>query len=607
MTFLLFSFSACLFGIIILHSYVTPTQAHPLDIPSFPSSSLPSLPLSSREGTCGFQGNPDVYGAGIRIGIYCQTLAVWTSKYFLLSQAHVLRDNVTVFSTALLSVAIVFAVHKSSTYAIEEFLVLTILSWTCSTGVRSRSSYSSTTFKNRALRVGFTEWFDVAALGLHAWFWFWALEREFLQTPCGTKVFFFAEVDVGGWYKHLVQVKVILGLIDHVYDGAFRFVGLWSHGAVRGQKEVTDAVVRFEGWRKMERRHGEAEEIGDKRGNELVRDRADSTPFCRAGTDSAVYESLKLGLRRGGRRSKTWDPHATFVQDDNGQSGSALEQVDTAVEIEQTGLVLIPLFEEIYRSEKFLADCTAAGPASQFQTRHPHIYTLVQRLSLVPRPIKADDYAQADFDTRSAPPSYRTCLAAISKAIITFRFPHRAGALTTHLVRAKMLDIINGPPQICHALNYKFTPTESAPGPLALALASKYQLAQLPSLNKGHKWVQAILDMTIHIFLMIQIELTIVWNNITGLGGLGNVGQLVPFIIGVGGLGLILARGAEDWWVQWRNRKSGIEYEGGNDEDGVEEAPKTPAERFVEVYREWKEIYESKTERRGIVEAKTED
>lgn len=58
-------------------------------------------------------------------------------KFFLLSQAHVLRDNVAVLSTAFLAVAPVYTIHFRETHAIELFLVLTIALWSSSTGVRS--------------------------------------------------------------------------------------------------------------------------------------------------------------------------------------------------------------------------------------------------------------------------------------------------------------------------------------------------------------------------------------------------------------------------------------------------------------------------------------
>ncbi|XPS73225.1 hypothetical protein M3J09_005375 [Ascochyta lentis] len=77
-------------------------------LPSAPHALAHTATIFSRstnEVQCGFEGNNDIYGIGIRIGIYAQILAVWFANYFLFSEAQVLRDFVSIFSVAPLIVA----------------------------------------------------------------------------------------------------------------------------------------------------------------------------------------------------------------------------------------------------------------------------------------------------------------------------------------------------------------------------------------------------------------------------------------------------------------------------------------------------------------------
>ncbi len=53
------------------------------------------------------------------------------------------------------------------------------------------------------------------------------------------------------------------------------------------------------------------------------------------------------------------------------------------------------------------------------------------------------------------------------------------------------------------------------------------------------------------VILVLQVELTIFWNNVSGLQSLSSLGQLIPFILGVGGLIKVL-------WGKWTLVSKGI-------------------------------------------------
>lgn len=114
-----------------------------------------------------------------------------------------------------------------------------------------------------------------------------------------------------------------------------------------------------------------------------------------------------------------------------------------------------------------------------------------------------------------------------------------------------------------------------------LAIASDAQLSQIPLTIIPKVWTfMAIENLLIIIALIVQVELTITWNHIRGLQNLNTLGQLIPFILGVGGLLKVLwGKGCMVW-------------------KGIKEDPKENGrhrgnyEAAIERYLKWKEEVE---------------
>ena len=72
---------------------------------------------------------------------------------------------------------------------------------------------------------------------------------------------------------------------------------------------------------------------------------------------------------------------------------------------------------------------------------------------------------------------------------------------------------------------------------------------RLAKVNHPARWgLWSILTFLLCIQGILTIELTLLWNHVSGLNNLGTVGQLVTFIIGVGGLlKVIWARVRASW------------------------------------------------------------
>ncbi len=82
-------------------------------------------------------------------------------------------------------------------------------------------------------------------------------------------------------------------------------------------------------------------------------------------------------------------------------------------------------------------------------------------------------------------------------------------------------------------LNQKLEP----PDPQFLWIASDVQLSQMPFKIPTIVWIHGATEqLLIIIALILQLELTRSWNHISGLANLEYADQLVPFVLGAGGL-----------------------------------------------------------------------
>jgi hypothetical protein len=553
--------------------------------------------VSSSDNTrCNFVGNPDIYGPGIRIGIYAQTLALFLSRYFIISQSFAIRDSLVVFTLALLIVAIMLAASTplSPADAIEFFLVLQILSWECATGMRARSTYVLEALRNRDRRVLSMDAMNIAPICLHVWFWFIGLDSiAHNEQECQVKVFFFVETELQGWFRIYMKSMTVWTLLESVYTSFFRFAKAWGTGLWRGcEKEMREAVEGFEEWKKS------------KAGNELtdiacVTRSLDFDPDIASCHSSRLFEdAIKSTHTVSVPPSHTGNPTTQNNEkmdtneacaDPRLQLGNSRETCSTSV---AASVNIIPtrtprrafksnIFEDTYAAEAFIQNCVSASSHSQFHKKYPRLYKTFQRL-LVPRPRSYDhtNNNQPQITT----PRYIDCLRLIVKSILTFTFPRRAFVVYSHIVALRCLDPMNAPYQIHAALIQEPSADVALPPPRTIALASRTLIAHLPSPTARHKYGQAIVDLSIHIFVIVQIELTIRWNGITGLGGVGNVGQLIPLLVGVGGLAFLVARGIEG---VCKGVKIWEDDGGGKDIGSVE------WERFVSAFEEWKASVEN--------------
>jgi hypothetical protein len=118
-----------------------------------------------------------------------------------------------------------------------------------------------------------------------------------------------------------------------------------------------------------------------------------------------------------------------------------------------------------------------------------------------------------------------------------------------------------------------------------LHIMKRIRLSRLPQKAPKEAWVPwAITTFIICIGQVLAVELVLRWNYVKGVQAFGTVGQLVPFVLGVGGLSKVLWTKSKLLWEGRRPEKRRDEV----DEGGVDE--------LADAYFARKERYETHVE-----------
>jgi hypothetical protein len=581
------------------------------------------LSHTTLDPTCGFEGNNDIYGIGIRIGIYAQILAVWFANYFLLSEVQVLRDSVSIFSVAILIVALIFASNPSDVYAVEAFVLLQILAWSCMMGVRAKSSYSKATFSRGSfLRRVVCEVVNLMNICLHVWFW-WAGVDDMKTTPCGTWLMIYVvKTSLLGWARKVMMAMSLFVLLCTIYWVVVVFLRPWTAWKVREKRRKFADAIRM--WEESQRRSADEETIEEKGATEgegsSVHDasvetrlhdkspRALCTRCLPAGSSFGHVRPLSLVRTRSdplARRTSEWEYSPGIASQETSKRSSCITVQEVSSPPSPTSASSshagsnsledspdLSIIREVYESEQYIQHCVTASPYQMSTDGNPLTFPVIVRSIFFPQKYRTPAGAEP------CPPSWFHCQLHSYIAFLTCRFPPQAFVIYSHLRQSRLLDPLNGPFQTYAALTY----SEASPNPkhlppwTSVSLASSLLLTS-PSTPKKIwlGWYYVILDLLIHVIVILQIELTLRWNHVSGLSGLWNsVGQLIPFIIGVGGLGLVISRWLVKMWVKRvvaRGKKSGWEVHVEENESGDEDQDEYERTGVSQGYERWKKAH----------------
>ncbi|KAM3541182.1 hypothetical protein ARSEF1564_005930 [Beauveria bassiana] len=190
--------------------------------------------LAIRQDGCGYDGNSDLYGVGVRVGLYAQWVAMLLSTVFEPRSEAGLRTTNLIIQLAVFIGLCTESVGATSTSTsglhpsaavITQFLLCGSLSSVTGDGVGHLRSIS-----------GVARLFFYTALSAYGcWFWFAGIDvmrrRRWREdegsdggtasapapapalAPCTSEVAFFGRTSFDGWFRVLGKILSVLGLV----------------------------------------------------------------------------------------------------------------------------------------------------------------------------------------------------------------------------------------------------------------------------------------------------------------------------------------------------------------------------------------------------------
>jgi len=468
--------------------------------------------------SCGFAGNTDIYGIGIRIGYYTQALAVWFSNYFLYREVQGLRAVNNLFLLALCIAATIYFANASTTRAVEAFLMLQIGLVIGLVGITERSRFSSKYVKNSKERIILRMVIIMAGGLFNVCFW-WRELDVMLPTPCAsqdggrdaTYIFYFTKANIYGWAGILMKIKSLVAVV-------------WT-----APKIITfDAIVLLYDLRLNKTRTAfitAVEHSKSVRGNNHTAD--------------AV-----LPNSNGNQRLVSMPPPSADASQRNMMKPSAAEKINIKELQTADAIESVKLLREIDHAMEYIETVFSIYPPDKKPINKKRKVRLCGKLLNF-----HFSYRQNPCTDRSA--SFTQCFMVYLKSHLTNKPPFDLRWRIAVYMTASGQHPASRWPRILHRM---YTLGEASPPPdwRHVAIASDIMLTQIPVVITRRTWMlMASYQFLFIVILVLQVELTIFWNNVSGLQSLSSLGQLIPFILGVGGLIKVL-------WGKWTLVSKGI-------------------------------------------------
>ncbi|KAL2044792.1 hypothetical protein N7G274_002567 [Stereocaulon virgatum] len=501
----MFSLRCIMVSIVVLISFVS--FCNGLVLKRHPNLTTLSISNDTRLIQCGFVGDTDVLGVGIRIGYYTQALAVWFANYFILSEAKVLRSINLLFLIALF-VGLVWLSHNpEQTYAVQVCLLLQLLFVTWSVGVLDRSKFSKKLWRNSYMWVIIREASWLCFLSYSVWFAWIGLDR-FEPTPCGTFVFFIAKVSLYGWYRSAFKVLSIvflcLAALKQV-DTALQISQRQQSNPVRSPDYFSRLQQSLLGYNEMD--FGTVE-FSQSNGPRF------SASLARTYDLEVLEIAAQTALPMSPPLSRATPPNSSQAADPQYTSSPKLHPNNAN----------FPSLEDLIAAEYYLQDIIDVNVSD-----HSSWCYEIKWLSL-----------KVFLPSIHSPKVlYQRFTSLIS--VRPFRLPILI-PLYRHVRSMSRYPVYSYLIMIEKTLHHPYHQEISR---TTLLAAIAFHEARLPPHRpKANVLYHAGGFLSMCIMLILGIELAIRWNSITGLGNFGAVGQLVPAIIGVGGLVKVVW----SWW-----------------------------------------------------------
>ena len=503
---------------------------------------------------CGFVGSSDIYGIGIRIGYYAQAFSIWVANFFVLREARALRAVNALFMFAMCIGLIFMSATPSQTYSVEAYIMIQIILVVWYVGTLDLSKYSRKHWKFNFERSVITNGCFVGMIVYNVWYWWVGLD-VMLKTPCGSFGYFLSKVALDGWYR---KANMALAIICT----CFQFLLECGH-LFRTLRHFRCRKINRAGYQgELQRRLESAVDTTTSSSSDYQTELNACSHIQRLSKPASPRSILSINPI----------PPTSFDEElDNLPKRSPTRfPVVTTSEVKGEDDVNWPDFQELYAADTYISSVLSACPESILTSTRFQITFLHGSIKLyIP-------YLGPSLGTDPVP--LRTCLATILGAIHRHQFNSPAVAIVfSHIYALQKQPFYRYPWLLHRAL---IEPSHTEQNWRTLATMANIRITCMPNTTRKWYWIpSAVQAGVVTVGLVLSIELTIWWNSITGVNQIGTVGQLVPFVLGVGGLIKVL-------W-SWLRMRFGTE---GGDGEGVGE--EGPEARLATAYYGRKEGYE---------------
>ncbi|KAB5554460.1 hypothetical protein GE09DRAFT_128712 [Coniochaeta sp. 2T2.1] len=182
---------------------------------------------SKQDVVCGFDGNPDLFGLGVRVGIYIQMISFVLAGVFLPRESAYLQGSAFVFLLAIF-IALIRETVAKTLHATEVALVAWLIIYQV-IGVSSTLTKHLTV--SSAVRMVLAFFIFPPFVGYMVWYWYVGIDT-LPEGACGEYGFFWTKVNVRGWYRTLNKV---------IWTMAIAIVSIW--GIIGGLLLLIAAVM----------------------------------------------------------------------------------------------------------------------------------------------------------------------------------------------------------------------------------------------------------------------------------------------------------------------------------------------------------------------------
>ncbi|MCJ1364488.1 hypothetical protein MMC16_003599 [Acarospora aff. strigata] len=415
----------------------------------------------------------------------------------------------------------------------------------------------------------------------NVWFW-WTGLQIMRETPCGTFVFFFAKVNLYGWYRKANLVLAILAICSNVLIECGSFLRLVRHFLAR----------KIRSTEYQERLMGKLQEgIDDERPCLRINGMNQDFPLLDDHNPSVTMPKNKTNKRtcKGSQSHKQDDtllltrtatmpslpswtvrsPLRTTSFHSDLTNSESPPTANTAPQSDNKNSQL-PNFQQLYIADKYVAEVFAAHSFAITQRKHFKIVLLPGHLDVyIP-------YFRPSFNHDAV--SLHTCIITAVTAVRRRRLnPLALIVLFLYIYETRTQPFYRYPWLLHCALTQ---PSHAEQDWRTLTTVTDILVSREPDEVRKWYWIpSAVQSGLVSVGLVLSIELTISWNRITNVNNIRTVGQLIPFILGCGGLIKVL-------WAKLRMSWHSTGQEAGENDLG-------PAEvGLADVYDKRKERYE---------------